>query len=446
MQHARRWLTSQLDLLITLALCAVWNTPFARAPGVGAADWPKELFFFAHIRAALVAGHLPRDFSLPPGLAASDFPVFRASRSYFANPEVFTLSPFLPLLRFVGVPTFLKVLFLAHSVLGCVGMVLLGRRLGLHPIFRVTLAVLTALNPWVMQHWALGYTPHINFLLAPWVAFLLLDPARRWRSAAAAAAVAALMVYQGGAHVFLWTMLSVGLFAACALFVEGRRGLRGALFHLAFAATTALLAAPKIVATMRAYRSFRRGVAHGLLEVDDIFGLLADPSPIEPFVARYNTCLWDGSLYMSWTFVIVAGLALLSALYRVRSGWAVELPTPARRAAMLGAVSLVWLSCGWGTTWASVAKVFVWFDSEIYPYRFVFLALLALIALVVIELDALFAETPSRRRWVVALALVPVMAFLRAHYAMHTEAATRVDPAPILQQYEQHFANTALRL
>ncbi len=445
MPHARRWLLSQLDLIITLALCAVWNFPFARAPGVGAADWPKELFFFSHIRAALMVGRLPGNFSLPPNIAAVDFPVFRASHSYFANPEVFTVSPFLPLLRFMEVPTFLKVLFLAHSALGCVGMVLVGRRLGLHPIFRVTLAVLTALNPWVMQHWALGYTPHLNFLLAPWVAFFLLDPARRWRSAVAAAVVAALMVYQGGTHVFLWTMLSARLFAGCVLFAEGRRGLRGVLFHLAFAATTALLAAPKIVATMRSYRSFRRCVAHGLLEINDVFGLLTDPAPIDPWVTRYNTCLWDGSLYMSWTFVVVAGVALLSAFFRARKSWDGELPPAARRVTTLGAVALVWLSCGWGTTWASVAKVIVWFDSEIYPYRFVFLAVLALIALVVIELDALFAESSSRRRWVAAFALVPVMLFLRDHYALHTQTATREDPAPLLRQYEQHFAATAAR-
>ena len=444
MERFRSAVRAHYDLALSLVLCAVWNASYLARRGGGIADWTKELFYFAHAQAALRAGHFPGPFApLPAALAAVNYPAMRSTTSYWANPEVFTLSPFLPLLRVMSLPAFIKLVLVAHSAIGCLGVVMLGRRLGLHPVFRLTLVALTALNPWVMQHYAIGYTPHVNLLLCPWIVYLLLDPARRVGSAVGAAAIAALMLYQGGLHVFVWTMLSAGLVTAAIILVQRWEARRAVAFNLGFVAATALLAAPKLYATLHAYRSFRRGVPHGLLVIDDLIGVLADPSPIEPFVDRYSTCFWDGSIYMGWWFIVVAALGLASAFHRVRASWGSPSTPVVRQVVVLGAVAVAWLSCGWGTNWADLAAVIRPLDSEIYPYRFIFLALLFVIAVVVIELNALFLETGRPRRWLLALALVPVAVFGQAHYALHSRAATSVDAGPMIRGYEQHFATVA---
>lgn len=436
-----RRVQSQADLIVSIVLCIVWNRAFIQTRGLGGADWPKELFFFAHIRHYLVRGMWPADFSIPPSLAAMDFPAFRSSHSYFANPEVFTLTPVLALLRVMEVPIFLKVLYLTFSLIGCVGVVLMARRLGFLPFFRVALVTLTALNPWVMQHWALGYTPHMNLLLTPWIAWLLLDPSRRWRSAILAGAIAALMLYQGGTHVFLWTMMGVCFFGVCELFAKRDAIGRHFGFYALFGASTLGLAAPKVIAVVRAYRGFRRGVAHGLLNIEDVIGLLTDSAPIDPWVARYNTCLWDGSLYLGWWFVVLLGVILILGLARMRLEWRQEFSPQTVRFATLCTVALLWFTCGWGDNWTNIAKVIVWLDSEIYPYRFAFLAVLALCILLISELNDLFVTASTRRRWLVLASIIPTCFAVYHHYNLHTRAATRVDHTELLRQYENHLSS-----
>ncbi len=437
MNQLRSTLRAHYDLLAALVLCAIWNARFAVRPGGGTADWVKELFYFTHIRLALVRGHLPGPFdAIPTFVAAINYPALQPTRSFWANPEVFTLSPFIPLLRWMAVPAFIKVLFVVHSAAACLGATMVGRRLGLRPAFRLMLVALTALNPWAMAHYAIGYTPHVNMLLCPWVAYLLLDPRRRVGSALAASAVTALMVYQGSLHVFVWTIFTAAGLAALATFAADRERLRVATFQGIYLTAASALAAPKLYASMLAYREFHREVRTGLLVINDLLGLLTDPSPIEPFVPKYNTSFWDGSIFMGWWFVAIMGLALLSALYRLYAGWTSPAQPVTRQLAVLGGGALAWLGCGWGTTWADFARVVRPLECEIYPYRFVFLSLMLVVTLVIVELNALFGEASGARRWVAAAVLLPSIYFGAVHYQMHTNTATGTDAAPRLREYE----------
>ncbi|TAK29817.1 MAG: hypothetical protein EPO40_09300 [Myxococcaceae bacterium] len=440
MNRLRSFLRRQFDLFLALVLCAFWNAKYVSRPGGGTADWVKELFYLTHIRLALLGGHLPGPFNAIPSFVVSvDYPALRPTRSFWANPEVFTFSPFVPLLRVLSVPVFIKVLFVAHSALGCLGVTMLGRRLGLHPAFRLALVALTALNPWMMAHYAVGYTPHVNILLCPWVAYFLLDPGRRKRSVLAASAICALMIYQGSLHVFLWTMLSVAGVTLLAMLVQGMSAMRIATYNLVFLIAASAFAGPKLYASARAYHQFHREVRSGLLVIDDLFGLLTDPSPIEPFVPRYNTSFWDGSVFMGWWFVVVAAAALFSVAFRLRSDWGAPLKTRSKQLLVLVGAALAWLSCGWGTNWIELTRLVRPLECEIYAYRFIFLSLMFLVVLVVVELDELFAERVGARRWILFAVLLPVIHFGRLQYQLHTETATGTDASPRLAEYEREM-------
>lgn len=348
-----------------------------------------------------------------------------------------TLSPFLLVLLATSIPVFVKVYFVAHSALGAAGAVLLGRRLGLSPVLAVALAALGALNPWMMQHYAVGYSPFVSVGLVPWVAYLLLDPRRRTGALLGAAALAALMVYQGALHLYVWLLITVGVATAFALLLARRRDALAGLGHsAAFLGLALALALPKLVFVGSEFIGVRRGVSASFGSLGELAGLLTDTAPIVPFATRHGVYFWDGSLYVGWWLVLLALAALGAGGARALLERRSRLTDGTRRTLVAGATALVWLALGWGTHWATLARWLPWLDVEVYPYRFLFPAVVLAIAAVLLQLDAAVRRWPlgGRAGWLAAAVLLPTLAGSWTRYQAFAELATSRDPRPILER------------
>lgn len=410
------WQWSRASTIAFFVACALLvaacDGAFLVHSPLGGFDWPKERFFYTTLRAQLRDfGTVPwAFFTTPPSMLppVRYMPTLMHSSSYVGNPEVLTFSPLLPLLRVASVDLFLRVYFVAHLAAGAFGIWLVARRLRLPPWAALALFALTMLNPWVVQHLAIGYTPHITFALCPLVIALLAAPDFAIVDWLLASAVESLILYEGGLHVFNWLNGALLIFA---LAVRSRALLVriGAIWLGA-----ALLSAPKLAAVAQALGGWRRDPLPGIRNVRDLWGLLTDgralPFRLPQAYGVYGTNLYDGAIYMGAPFVLLIVAALVLAIRR-RSKPAVG----------LAAVAVVFTVLGSRAIWPTLAKLIPPLDVELYPYRFLFIALVAMIALVVWEL-ALLVERGGRLRWL-PLLLVPtlVATFVRTQeYAAQT--------------------------
>jgi len=389
--------------LACAALVCLFNGPYLFSAKVGILDWPKELFYFHVLRSGLVEyGTLPVSFfTVPQSLA--HFSTLQ-SASFWANPEVVSLSPFLPLLFLVSTVAFIKLYFAGHFLLGIAGTGLLAKRLGFTPFQGVLLFILLALNPWLSQHLAIGYTPYINALLLPGLAALLLSPPRSPLQLALAALGNAMIFYQGGLHLFVWFNLA-GLAVALLACAQARSA--GPLLRVLWVqAGTFALILPKYAASASAYRDFVRFPGTGYPSLAALWGLLTDStSPLFDFPAtyhRYGVAFYDASLCVGEWFVGLAGLATLCWLFRPwRGGAAAGFPQWIAAAAALG-----FLVCGWGGNWALITRYLPTLASEIYPFRWLYPAYLFAAAFTLAELCRITASLGGRRLGAVLLGLV----------------------------------------
>ena len=354
-------------------LVLIFDGQYLFSDRVGILDWPKELFYFHYLRGSLVEfGELPVSFfTTPPAL--TQFSTLQ-DLSYWSNPEVVTLSPFLPLLWVVPTIVFIKLYFSAHFLLGIAGTGLLAKRLGFSPVEGVALFVLLALNPWLSQHLAIGYTPYICSLLFPILTALLLPPARSPFQLALAALVNAMIFYQGALHLFVWFNLAALL--AGLLTAAHVRSLRPLWRVIWVQALTFALVFPKYWAVSQAYQDFIRWPGGGYSSLADLWGLLTDgTSPLFDFPAaysRYGVAFYDASLCLGAWFIVLVAVGSVA--------W--FLPRPSRRSGLafpgwiLAGCALVFLLLGWGGNWARLTRLLPLLASEIYPFRWLYMAFL----------------------------------------------------------------------
>src|SRR5262249_15515415 len=137
---------------------------------------------------------------------------------------------------------------------------------------------------------------------------------RRNIGPALAGLVNALVLYEGGLHVFVWFNAAIGLFALVSAGQLGRRLWR----PLVYFASTALVARPKWVAVLEALGRWERVVPAGYSTAADVWGLLTDDQRLlyqAPFKA-YNTVFYDASLFHGRVFLLALAAALVWAAVR----------------------------------------------------------------------------------------------------------------------------------
>ncbi len=381
-----------------LAVLFLFYGDFLFSDRVGILDWGKDLFYFAFLYDSLRSfGQLPVAFLAIPE-AITWFSTLQ-NLSYWSNPEVISLSPLLPLAYVLPFMAFLKAFFGLHLLAGAWGVRLLARRCGFGLGQALVLLVLFLCNPWLVQHLTIGYSPQVSLCLVPGLVALMAAREFRPLEWAGASLLAALIFYQGALHLFVWLFMAVGLYLAFDALLRRRLALlwRGAFFALA----TAVLAAPKAYAVRKVYGAWQRIPGGGYASFSDLWGLLTDDVfPMFLFPETYshhNVAFYDGSLLVGPAFLavlaVLAGGFLWAALRRRRP--APGLPVP-DAACLLAALTFVAL--GWGTVWRELCAAFHLPSSEIYPFRFLFIAYHFAIFFIVDRLGAWPAGLAGRVR------------------------------------------------
>lgn len=405
--------------LACAVLTLVFNGSWLFSDRVGILDWPKELYYFHYLRASLLEyWQLPVSFfTIPESLR--HFSTLQ-DLSYWSNPEVVSLSPFLPLLWLMPLVWFIKTYFILHYVIGIAGTGLLAKRLGLPPAEGVALFALIVLNPWLAQHLAIGYSPYINYLLFPAVAALLLAPPRSPLQTALAALGCAMAFYQGALHLFVW--FNLGALAVAALACVHRRSPWPLARVMWMQVLTFVLVFPKYRAVTWAYADFIRSPGTGYSSRTDLWGLITDTqSPLFDFPAtytRYGVAFYDASLGVGAWFTALLGLAVLCwpLLGREKEKDSFPCWIPA-------ACCALFLALGWGGNWLSVTRLVPALASEIYPFRWLYPAYLfaAVFTLAVL----VRAASGIRARAAVFVLLLPCLWVFHQRNAVFSEVMNR---------------------
>lgn len=393
-------------LLIGLAVTALLYGPFVFSDRVGILDWSKDLYYFAFLYDSLRSfGQLPLSFLVIPQ-EISWFSTLQ-DLSYWSNPEVVSLSPLLPLAFVLPFMAFVKTWFGLHLLAGVWGVWLLGRRLGFDALQTLVLLVFFLGNPWLVQHLAIGYSPQISLCLLPGMVACLVRPGWRPRELAAACLLSATVFYQGALHLFVWANLAVGCFAVLLAVLRRRPAVLARVG--AFFAGSLVLIAPKVYAVSAVYGGWQRIPGYGYQSLADLWGLVTDAVfPLFQFPETYSHChvaFYDGSILMGPAFVgLSLGLAVEYAVFLVRGGGRAVGRSAGALAALASAA--VFLLLGWGTVWRTVCEALPPLASEIYPFRFLFIALNFLFFFIVSRLGPWPAAGPGRWRALAVCALV----------------------------------------
>ena len=446
---SRTPLSSKNFLIFTVCLamvCFFWNWRYLRTLNLGTFDWQKEIFFFTFLKDSLFSrGEIPLSIPFVPQNISS-YPTLAASSSYWANPEVFTFSPFLLLLGIFSEPQFIKILTLIFSLLGCFGSFFLGIRLGLSLPFGLIFSILTALNPWVMQHQSVGYTPFLNALLCPWILFFLLDPMKRSASLVGASFLSALILYQGGLHVFVWLFLTLGIFLFFS-FLTHQKGSQSRIAFFAFYSLMSLtLGLPKLFAILTSLDGFRRPINNSYSNMRELLGLLTNQTrnPYDPAImyTSYNgVALYDGLTFVGLGFLILFCLSCINLMITFYRRRATE--NPAFLSLLVG---FSWIYLAKHKVWANLAHFIPMLDCEIYPYRFLFLAVLCFTFTLVFEANRISTTVRGPWKMVPWIVFLPVIFSYYNRNEFFSKAATQIDPFPLIKTYREFLEKDTTRI
>ena len=299
-----------------IAIFLVALLVFLFYPNVGIYDWDKEILYTSYIKTSLL------EFKqFPLFLWNSDqlagYPAVDQSAFFAANPETMLFSPFLPLLFFLPPEIFLKLLVVLNGIVGIAGLLLLGKKLRWQPDQTRIFSALFLLSPIVIQHVAIGYLPWINLFLFPWLLYFLLSEDMVSHSLGSGM-VLAVVLLQGGSHIFVWMAFFVVFFELCSMILKKR--IEHLISILLIFIAAVLLALPRFYLSMQSFASFSQRFFSGYsVRAFLQWGLIppfftpASMDDIEFFIEGYidGVPYWDGELF--WGAMIL--LAVLLPFY-----------------------------------------------------------------------------------------------------------------------------------
>lgn len=366
--------------LVAFALLAVWYGPYLASSRIGIFDTNKDIYYFEYFRTHIKAGQFPFFFMVPPP-SISWYPALNVSHAAFANPEVYVFSPDMVLMYFLPTVAFIKTHFALHLIVGALGVYLLSRRLGLRLEFGLGLLLLVLLNPWYMQHIAIGYFPWINAALFPLIAALLIPRPKGRYDICWAGLINALILYQGGLHLFLW-------FNGTALLVALMVGLRHKSIKplvrmVLFYGVTIFAGLPKLLMTAGIWGGMEQEIFRSYGSLGELYWVLTDcttnPHVVGGTEEAYIGAWYDSSLYMGGYFLGLIVISVAVAEYKQR--WKIFLDVMLIPAVIVAVVS-------WGDNWQAVVGAFEGvtkailgkaigiLQAEKYPWRFLFISIL----------------------------------------------------------------------
>ena len=315
-------------------------------PNVGIYDWDKEVLYSAYIKTSLLEY---RQFPLFLWNSAqlAGYPAVDQSTFFAANPETMLFSSFLPLLLLFSPAVFLKLLVVLNGALGFTGVLALGKRLHWQSAQTRIFSALFLLSPIIIQHVAIGYLPWINLYLFPWLLFFLLSEDIVTRSLGSGM-VLALVLLQGGSHVFIWLAFFVVLYM---LWISVIRKNGGDLLTIPLAILAAVgLALPRFYLSFQSFATFSQRFFSGYsIRAFLQWGLVppfftpSSMDDIEYFIEDYidGVPYWDGEVFWGVLIVLAVLLPFLFLHLRGKNAQDSAAKIPALAVACASAILLI---------------------------------------------------------------------------------------------------------
>ena len=230
--------------LLRVALYGVLSVVFCAAlfehPNrLGVNDWDQHLFYYGAVLKNVVEY----------GQAPFWNPWYCGGNVLWQNPQVGLLSPVYPLALVVPLQLAMKINIVAHYWVGFIGMhVLLTRVVGLTFVPAVIfLATLVTAAGAPAIHVAVGHSVFLPGFYLPAMLYFLFRAFTTGaiKDALLAAAILALMVFNGGVHILPMAFASVGFFAVLAAAMSRRA--RPLIMTVVFVVAGLAYAAPKLL-------------------------------------------------------------------------------------------------------------------------------------------------------------------------------------------------------
>jgi hypothetical protein len=336
----------EIVAIVFMLATVAWILRFGNDDWSSTQDHLKDWAYYSTLREAAETWQLP---------LYSRQAFFMQTERHFANAET-PLGPHAVLLAFMDIRSF----FLLHAVLmagiGAAGLLVLRRELGLALFGWTVFVIAFALNSFTTWHLADGHTPWVNMWLLPWIfwsTIRLRQGDDSTRTAAVTSLCLALMIVNGGWHVFMWSAMIIGAGAI------GRR--RNLLFLLK---TFVMLAALTSFRTVPAFLTVGGGqnqFGAGFAGIGELVGALLT----ERSVTRWSFA--NTNFFVSWFGFGLIASALIPWPRSARAADALRIP----------AVTLFILSIG--SIYQHTLFRLPVFVSERFTFRFAAPAALALL-------------------------------------------------------------------
>ncbi len=282
-------------------------------PNVGIYDWDKEVLYTTYIKSSLL------DFKQFPlflwnSAHLAGYPAVDQSAFFAANPETMLFTPFLPLLFLFSAEVFLKLLVVLNGALGVMGVFTLGKNLHWQPQQTRIFSALFLLSPIVIQHVAIGYLPWINLYLFPWLLYFLLSDKVLVRGLGSGM-VLALVLLQGGSHIFVWLALFTALYMLCSSILC--KSVKDLLSIPLIFLSSVGMALPRFYLSLQSFASFSQRFFSGYSlkaflkwSLVPPFFIPASMDDIEYFIEEYidGVPYWDGEVF--WGGMIILAVLL----------------------------------------------------------------------------------------------------------------------------------------
>ena len=222
------------------ALSVVFCAPLFEHPtGLGVNDWDQHFFYYGAVLKNIVEY----------GQAPFWNPWYCGGNVLWQNPQVGLLSPVYPLAMVVPLQLAMKINIVAHYWVGFVGMhALLTRVVGLSFLPAVIyLATLVTAAGAPAIHVAVGHSVFLPGFYLPAQLYFLFRAFKTGaiKDALVAAAILALMVFNGGVHILPMAFAAIGFFAVLAAAMTRR--VRPLIITLVFVTAGLAYAAPKLL-------------------------------------------------------------------------------------------------------------------------------------------------------------------------------------------------------
>lgn len=222
--------------VLSVVFCA---SLFAHPNGLGVNDWDQHLFYYGAVLKNVVEY----------GQAPFWNPWYCGGNVLWQNPQVGLLSPVYPLALVVPLQLAMKLNIVLHYWVGFIGMhVLLTRVVGLTFVPAVIfLATLVTAAGAPAIHVAVGHSVFLPGFYLPGMLYFLFRAFTTGaiKDALLAAAILALMVFNGGVHILPMAFAAVGFFAVLAAAMSRRA--RPLVMTVVFVVAGLAYAAPKLL-------------------------------------------------------------------------------------------------------------------------------------------------------------------------------------------------------